>query len=367
MPIRPRAALPLVLLLVATWASACSPWEEEEVAGLRHMTRTDSAPSGGSTRVGFPIDDGETNLLVTVQADPLRSVISALDGPGGEAWAADTSALRIPTNAGFVNTVSVLNWPILDSDAPLSGGRWSVSVGVVGDDLSYTGGDFRIDAWVATDATPEIGTVEVTFLLADGLDADPGLAAALDEAAAIWTDLYAAVGLTLQVSEQPLTGDTPGLPGVNDPDLWRALSADGITRVNIVIAELIEEVPDAYGLAGGIPGPLGSTGNSGVIVSATLASGQDGRFSTDETRILAETLAHETGHYLGLFHPVEIGWDRWDAVDDTPECDSDASCAKELSGNLMYPYPVCTRLLCEPQADLTEQQGRIARRWTGLR
>ncbi len=346
---------------------ACSSWEEEEVDGLRHLTRADSAPSGGSTRIVFPVEEGETNLLVTVQADPLRSVIGSLDGPEGDAWAADTASVRVPTNAGFVNTVSVLNWPVLDSDVPLSKGRWGVTVGVIADDLTYAGGDFTIDAWFATDAAPDVGTVEVMFLLADGLEEDAGLAAALDAAVETWIELYGAVGISVVASTAPLAGETPGTPGVSDPDLWRALSADGIARVNVVIAELIEEVPDAYGLAGGIPGALGSTGNSGVIVSALLASGFDGRFSTEETRILAETLAHETGHYLGLFHPVEIGWDRWDAVDDTPECDTDSGCARELSGNLMYPYPVCTALTCQPQADLTEQQGRVAQRWTGLR
>ncbi len=346
---------------------ACSPWEEEEVDGFRHLTRADTAPSGGSTRVAFPIDDGETNLLVTVQADPLRSVIGALDGPEGDVWVADTASARIATNAGFVNTVSVLNWPILDGDAPLSKGRWGVDVGVIADDLTYAGGDFTIDAWVATDTAPDVGTVEVTFLLADGLEQDAGLAAALDSAVETWDALYGEAGITVVASSAPLAGETPGTPGVADPDLWRALSVGGIVRVNIVIAELIAEVPDAYGLAGGIPGPLGSTGNSGVIISALLAAGHDGRFSEEESRILAETLAHETGHYLGLFHPVEIGWDRWDAVDDTPECDSDSSCARELSGNLMYPYPVCNGLSCQPQAELTEQQARVAQRWTGLR
>jgi hypothetical protein len=71
---------------------------------------------------------------------------------------------------------------------------------------------------------------------------------------------------------------------------------------------------------------------------------------------MSETMGHEVGHYLGLYHPVEDGWRYWDALDDTLECGSTAECESALKDNLLFPYPVCTRDACEPQVNLTEAQ-----------
>ena len=353
-------------LLVLVNLAACNKWDEEEVGGLRHLSQTGTGPYHGTEGIDLPIHSNENRLLLTVQADPFRSVISKLESPKGDAWVSDTTDVRSSTNAGFVNNVSVLNWPVLDSDTPLSTGSWRATVGVVGEDLTFQEGDFQIDAWIGNDTNDSGGEVEVVFHFAEGLDQDPTFRAALDTAVTTWEEIYGSVGLTLVIEDVVLDGSPPGLPGVSDPDVWRQVSADNLGRVDIVFREIIEEVPQAYGLAGGIPGAIGSTANSGILVSAALAAGTDGVFSTEETRILAETLAHETGHYLGLFHPVEIGWDRWDAIDDTDECDNEAFCAEALDDNLMFPYPVCALNHCIPQTVITDQQGRTAQRWTGL-
>lgn len=78
---------------------------------------------------------------------------------------------------------------------------------------------------------------------------------------------------------------------------------------------------DLLGKAGGIPGPpmLHGTFNSGVVVSLA-----DYINWTEEPAIAleltAETMAHELGHQLGLYHVTEGSGDRFDHVLDTPEC-----------------------------------------------
>jgi hypothetical protein len=75
------------------------------------------------------------------------------------------------------------------------------------------------------------------------------------------------------------------------------------------------------GEAGGIPGPLAdpATGSSGVVVSIDGHRRGDGTLDVDT---LAETMAHEAGHQMGLFHTSEANGQAFDILADTPECDA---------------------------------------------
>ena len=82
---------------------------------------------------------------------------------------------------------------------------------------------------------------------------------------------------------------------------------------------LVDDFSDGgiLGIAAGIPGSLGIAGpHNGVLVS--LGSHQIG-FSLDN-QLLAETIVHEAGHLLGLWHPTEDNGIEFDPLDDTPEC-----------------------------------------------
>lgn len=359
--LRWRAVLGLV-------AAGCTSWTEAQVEGLRQVSGVVETGRGGAVRIPVDVRDGDTHVLAVVQAEsPLRSVFASLDNPAASpAWVADTQATTLATNAGFVAAVSVLGYPMLPDDLPLEPGRWWLTAGAVGADLTFAEGPLAVDLWFAQDGDDRVGALEVVVHLADGLAGDPGLAAALDDASAQWESLYAGYGVTLSIATEPWTGTSPGTPGFDTPEAWRAISAGPVRRVHVVVVEAIDALPGAYGLAGGIPGALGSTPASGVLLSATSARGTDGQFSDEEVRLLSETLAHEVGHYLGLFHPVEIDWDQWDALSDTPDCTSEADCVDSLAGNLMFPFPVCALVACIPQTLLTDGQVGMVQRHPAL-
>jgi hypothetical protein len=96
------------------------------------------------------------------------------------------------------------------------------------------------------------------------------------------------------------------------------------------------------GISGGIPGSPGLQGvtHAGVSVAYGLLK--------DDAETLGIVMAHEGGHYLGLFHPTEASGKAFDPLDDTPECpaskyDSDGNgkvdhveCADAGTSNMMF-------------------------------
>ena len=85
------------------------------------------------------------------------------------------------------------------------------------------------------------------------------------------------------------------------------------------------------GIAGGIPGPptIRGTGHSGVAV--TMAG-----YDRDPVQ-LAQTMAHEGGHFLGLYHTTEAEGTAFDPLPDTPECKGD----NDDNGDGIVSYDEC--------------------------
>lgn len=100
----------------------------------------------------------------------------------------------------------------------------------------------------------------------------------------------------------------------------------------------------AIGTSLGLPGPAGIHGTraSGVVFTSEFLGQNfqdaDGSF-TDGDNYTGVVLAHEVGHYLGLFHTTESFGGGSDPLNDTPECrrrDFPDNC--DDLNNLMFPY-----------------------------
>ena len=271
------------------------------------------------------------------------------------------------TNAGFVADVVSLNWPVDETDPPLVDGRWDFEFGVVDADQEYTSASILLDVLLKPDETFDSGRLQISIVYTESLDSDEGLRAAVDEAKELWRDLYDQIGIEVAFVDYAFPDEDLAPPAFGLEQAYVDIATDTAPRsVNLVISDSIVGYDDIFGIAGDIPGPLIPTTRSAVQVSALLAAGADGVFDAEDTRLLAETMAHETGHYLGLFHPVESAWDAWDVLTDTPECDTEGDCVEELGDNLMFPFPVCGPVTCTPQDGLTIQQGSVANRYVGV-
>jgi hypothetical protein len=111
------------------------------------------------------------------------------------------------------------------------------------------------------------------------------------------------------------------------PHLFELSAGAGNPAINLfLVRELGSEQGATLAISGGTPGPLGmhGTGASGIAISADLF---------DDADRLGKVIAHEVGHYLGLFHPSESCGVVLDPLPDTPECrlSRDANGDAELS------------------------------------
>jgi hypothetical protein len=105
--------------------------------------------------------------------------------------------------------------------------------------------------------------------------------------------------------------------------------------INLFVIADFARSAGTIGISAGIPGPIGvpGTGGSGVVVTVDGHRKYSGELDTDA---LGETMAHEAGHQMGLFHTTESSGQSFDILRDTPECDL-ATFDRDGSGDLGAP------------------------------
>ena len=125
------------------------------------------------------------------------------------------------------------------------------------------------------------------------------------------------------------------------------------SSLRIVVARSVGGREGLAGYSMGLPGPVaGDRPNSAVIISTGAYADSGGFLDLDG---LSTTLAHELGHYLGLYHTSEPNGELHDPIPDTPECSSGV-CDATFLDNIMTPGQGARRYL------LTEGQGQVLRR-----
>lgn len=342
--------------------------------GTRWLHARLKSNGSGNLRARIDPEYGETALLATFQVEEagLQSHLRMLEvGPTTPYRAIDETAddnRNSRSSAAFVSSTTTLNWPIHEpDDGPLLPLEHTFSLGIVDASRQYTRGTARVGVFFKQDPDPNAGLLPINLVF--GATTDPGVVEGVDRALQTWRDLYTNIGIQLDVQTYDVGHPILMAPGRGDAEIYTEI-ADSTRRgaVNVVVLESIEGFGSVLGFSGNIPGPLLATGQSAVVVSSTLAAGPDGVLSDAEVALLGETLAHEVGHFLGLYHPVEASFLAWDSLDDTPECSTQVRCETELGSNLMFPYPLdCAGSQgCRPQQEITDEQAMVANGYAGV-
>ncbi|MDZ4724535.1 MAG: M12 family metallo-peptidase [Leptospira sp.] len=206
--------------------------------------------------------------------------------------------------------------------------------------------------------------LKIKLIFISGTYATPteaGIQTAVDRMKSIYAQDSVKIDLeftaaTLTASEFQTITDLSSDTGLVTGSLSKLYVSSSATQssdsLNIFFTASESEVGGVLGIAAGIPGVPGITGTkkSGMIVflEAHRSSGSAGTaLSAADQTFMGDTMAHEAGHFLGLFHTNErggynssssSGTYRKDALSDTPYCLS----TRDLNSNGVVDISECS-------------------------
>ncbi len=164
---------------------------------------------------------------------------------------------------------------------------------------------------------------------------------ALDQAVIWVNNLYAPLGIrvldySITQIVLPRTDFDPDVPASVTRDVDDVLAqarGTGSARNNSVHVIVVRTIggSEPAGYAMGLPGPFDADRSNAAVLVSTDAYTSNGFLNVEG---MASTMAHEVGHYLGLYHTSESSGTQHDPLPDTDEC-TDASCSPAFDNNIM--------------------------------
>ncbi len=343
---------------------------------------SEEVDSSGELEVTLEVPSGAQSVALVVDGAGSELVIaSKITSPSGTVYFdfnADISINRTDATDGLYTLLIPTN-----PDVVMEEGDWLIN-------LMSGGGVFDASLTQVTKtapATDKLLDLNIYLVGTEGIDAataetDPGIQTILTNVGSI----YGSIGVGVRaITYQDITGADADTYSVIDSDaelasLFQLSPSESNISLNIFLVSDIATGGGGFsilGLAGGVPGPpvLQGTSRSGVAVNmgsylAAVASGDQEMIDTAAAE-LEIIIAHESGHFLGLYHTVERnglaldgeihGEDPLSGTTTCPDsADADADgvlspteCAGQGADNLMFWSPA------NDARTLTSQQGAI--------
>lgn len=346
-------------------ASACSSGGGDDddgsdiTLGENEFAIGATTDSQGRALVEFDVPSGTSKFAVTAESDaPFISVSSVTSAAPAHAQTLESErTIGSERAAAFESGIVSRNVPSLPGDNPVAAGSYLAEITTAvlfigGSIVPSTNTDVTLTITHKTDSDFQSGTLPIHVVYVDTLAQEPSIKTAVRRAIDEMSRIYREqADIQLQISEFDQDGPIVLPLPPNGSDFYLEASASlPRSGINIFIGGDVESLPGAgdsiLGISPSIPGLPIPSAKSAVAISLNDSTGVDGEFSSDEENLLGETLAHETAHYLGLFHPVELDFPLADAdvdpLSDTPICDSLSACLnhQELIHNLMFAVTV---------------------------
>lgn len=305
----------------------CGPYSYDVLATAESIT----APGGSQI---YSYEDGyATDMRVNVEADLLPVLIPVSPNLDVQAGA---YTLRLYVDAGQPATVTCNAVYRMQAAADAA----TIDINLV-----FVGVDGVVENLNATSA-----------------EASQPLQDALSELKTLWAQAGLEIG-TISYSDMTAGADT--YTTIDDDtefgDLLRTVPDDSRTVTFFFVQSITsDDGATILGLSAGPPGTaaVGGTSKSGVIVTVSMFNDDGG--ASDMARLMA----HEGGHFLGLYHTNEKDGSGWDPIDDTPTCNdsngdgtlSSSECGGSGAENLMW------WASSDSATELSSDQGWVVRR-----
>ncbi len=341
--------------------------DDLQVESLGSFSTGDTGGYLGDITYTVPDGAAASLLYCGTFGDSTLGSLWTLTEPGGtQIYDGDASSNTF--RASFLDdAVPVLN-PITP-DLPLQTGDYTANIWLGGGQSKTVDCEaiYKV-ASVGNNATVQL---ELVFVGVPGLDAtsakdDADFQAAIAQVEAEW----ATAGVTVSTIYTDFGGNADTYTVVNVSgddysefnDLLRSSNPASDKAISIfLVEELTIDGDTVLGLAAGPPGAatLHGTSKSGAIITTVdLGSAPED---------VGKIIAHEAGHFLGLYHTSEKTGQTHDPISDTPQCPASADtdgngtvntseCAGQGAENVMW------WTLTEGDAELSGDQGWVLRR-----
>jgi hypothetical protein len=260
--------------------------------------------------------------------------------PGGEEVSLANSATTL------INSINV---PSRAVDKPLTGAV-SFDVEVRLDVPTDKADEVTFSITSREDSNLSAGNLNLNVFYVGDIGQENETKAAMTSALAEARNIMSnSASINLTVTEFNIAGPVSLPMPLNGSSLYESASNTAPSpSVNVFVGGDIAgtaSIGEVLGISAGIPGPAIPSQKSAVAVSIFTSAGSDGVFNGEDIRVLGETIAHESGHFMGLFHPVDFSGSLvadTDPLADTESCSFLTDCVSrvDLIGNLMFPTPV---------------------------
>jgi hypothetical protein len=259
------------------------------------------------------VAEDTVSLALTLDAGSTPAAFLTLE-IGGEVWL--EGDWGSPPLQHWPDLTPSLVFPMNDYTYPAPGCFAAMAV-VPDEDVS---GDTATLYMTTRRYVEHTGILDLNFIVVDGTEVYED---ELADAVAVMTDLYwngngPEIGDVYLYSTDHPSGSVLDIES-DDLAILRSTITDGAAQaMNVFFISDFTE-PGTLGIAAGIPGALGIEGTPGSGVVVAVDGHLDGSGSVVDTQLLGETIAHEVGHQMGLFHTTESDGAH-DPIDDTPAC-----------------------------------------------
>lgn len=343
-----KTLVPFALLALASLASvtACSePVIEESIREdldvIRHQTRISN---GLSDQITFEVPEGVDSFLIEVRGDVGMYFLAELITPGGR----DIIEGGIYQTRGAREVAGLVDWLYPNSpEMKAKPGKYTLTVrGRDARTKKNSNEDIEVLIYLAKKKPSATCGIRLDFLIDDEALDEGSFEAAVEHIVNEINVRYRTIGIEVEnyqiyrinMNDNGLDLGDGSATRIVDDVLARAIPS-GAARKDAMHILFVRKIGgtnnptfDPAGYSMGLPGPYArSRDTSAVLVATEKYAGSNGLDADG----LASSLAHEMGHYLGLYHTSEPNGTNHDPLPDTPECDAAGSCSVEFRRNLM--------------------------------